>query len=94
MTSPSTNPALASLLPSLRDLGYDQLRPHQEEVLTHVLAGRDCVAVLPTGSGKTLCYGLPAQARPGLVLVLSPLIALIRDQARLHREWHCLRSLG
>jgi ATP-dependent DNA helicase RecQ len=60
--------------------GYDALRPHQSAVLSHVLAGRDCVAVLPTGSGKTLCYALPALVREGLVLVVSPLIALIRDQ--------------
>ena len=62
--------------------GYSSLRPHQEAVLEHVLANRDCLAVLPTGAGKSLCYALPAQMRPGLVLVLSPLIALIRDQQR------------
>ncbi|MBM4250723.1 MAG: ATP-dependent DNA helicase RecQ [Deltaproteobacteria bacterium] len=60
--------------------GYDGLRPHQTQVLEQVLAGRDCLAVLPTGAGKSLCYGLPAHMRPGLVLVISPLIALIRDQ--------------
>mgnify|MGYP006275702129 CR=1 FL=1 len=60
--------------------GYDKLRPHQAKVLEQVLAGRDCLAVLPTGAGKSLCYGLPAQMRSGLVLVISPLIALIRDQ--------------
>ena len=62
--------------------GFETLRPHQSDVLTQVLSGRDCLAVLPTGSGKTLCYALPALMRPGLVLVVSPLIALIRDQAR------------
>jgi ATP-dependent DNA helicase RecQ len=62
--------------------GFDRLRPHQAEVLHHVLAGRDCLAVLPTGSGKSLCYALPALVREGLVLVVSPLIALIRDQYR------------
>ena len=62
--------------------GYATLRPHQEAVLNQVFSGRDCLAVLPTGSGKSLCYALPAQMRDGLVLVLSPLIALIRDQAR------------
>jgi ATP-dependent DNA helicase RecQ len=60
--------------------GYENLRPHQTKVLEQVLAGRDCLAVLPTGAGKSLCYGLPARMRPGLVLVISPLIALIRDQ--------------
>ena len=62
--------------------GYETLRPHQAEVLQHVFAGRDALAVLPTGSGKSLCYALPALVRPGLVLVVSPLIALIRDQVR------------
>ncbi len=60
--------------------GFDGLRPHQAAVLTHVLEGKDCLAVLPTGSGKTLCYAMPALVREGLVLVVSPLIALIRDQ--------------
>jgi ATP-dependent DNA helicase RecQ len=62
--------------------GFNGLRPHQAQVLGHVLDDRDCLAVLPTGSGKSLCYALPALVRPGLVLVVSPLIALIRDQAR------------
>lgn len=62
--------------------GYDALRPHQSEVLQYVLDDRDCIAVLPTGSGKTLCYALPALVRDGLVLVVSPLIALIRDQLK------------
>lgn len=62
--------------------GFDSLRPQQSEVLAQVLAGRDCIAVLPTGAGKSLCYGVPAMARSGLVLVISPLIALIRDQAQ------------
>lgn len=62
--------------------GFQALRPHQAEVLAHVLGGRDCVAVLPTGSGKSLCYAMPALLRPGLVLVVSPLIALIKDQVR------------
>jgi ATP-dependent DNA helicase RecQ len=61
--------------------GYKTLRPHQTKVLQQVFAGQDCIAILPTGSGKSLCYGLPAVVRPGLVLVISPLIALMRDQA-------------
>lgn len=62
--------------------GYETLRAHQSEVLRHVLSGQDCLAVLPTGSGKSMTYALPALIRPGLVLVISPLIALIRDQVR------------
>lgn len=78
---------VSSLLSDAQDavrsyFGYSSLRPHQTDVLTHVLGGKDCLAILPTGSGKTLCYAIPALVRPGLVLVVSPLIALIRDQAR------------
>lgn len=79
--------ALATLLEQAADLakskfGYDELRAHQAETLAHILGGSNCLAVMPTGSGKSLCYALPATLRPGLVLVVSPLIALIRDQVR------------
>src|ERR1700704_2433756 len=62
--------------------GFGEFRPGQEEVVRAVLAGEDVLAVMPTGSGKSLCYQLPAIARPGLTLVVSPLIALMRDQVR------------
>ncbi len=70
---------MSSLLRS--HFGFDKLRPHQQEVLTELADGHDCIAVLPTGGGKSLLYALPALLRPGLVLVISPLVALIRDQA-------------
>jgi ATP-dependent DNA helicase RecQ len=60
--------------------GFEQFRPNQREVIEHVLAQRHTLAVLPTGSGKSLCYQLPAQLLEGLTLVISPLIALMQDQ--------------
>ncbi len=62
--------------------GFSSFRPGQEEIVRAVLAGENVFAVMPTGSGKSLCYQLPAIARPGLTLVVSPLIALMRDQVR------------
>jgi len=60
--------------------GYGEFRPGQEEVIRHLLAGRSAAAVFPTGGGKSLCYQLPALLLPGLTLVVSPLIALMKDQ--------------
>ena len=60
--------------------GYDGFRPGQREVVEALLAGRDCLAVLPTGAGKSLCYQLPAVVRRGVVVVISPLVALMQDQ--------------
>ena len=62
--------------------GFADFRPGQEEIVRAVLAGENVLAVMPTGSGKSLCYQLPAIVRPGLTLVVSPLIALMRDQVR------------
>jgi ATP-dependent DNA helicase RecQ len=60
--------------------GFDAFRPGQREVVDAVLAGRDCIAVMPTGAGKSLTFQLPAKLLPGTVLVLSPLISLMKDQ--------------
>ncbi len=60
--------------------GFDDYRPGQKEIIAAVLAGRDVLAVLPTGGGKSLCYQLPAVALGGFSIVVSPLIALMRDQ--------------
>ncbi|MBI3465023.1 MAG: DEAD/DEAH box helicase [Planctomycetes bacterium] len=59
--------------------GLDRFRPGQREVIETVLAGRDCLCVMPTGSGKSLCYQLPALVQEGGMLVISPLIALMKD---------------
>ena len=60
--------------------GLASFRPGQRDVISAVLADEDCLCVMPTGGGKSLCYQLPAVARPGLALVVSPLIALMQDQ--------------
>ena len=60
--------------------GHDDFRGKQAAVIEEVMAGRNAMAVLPTGGGKSLCYQIPAMLRPGLGVVVSPLIALMADQ--------------
>jgi ATP-dependent DNA helicase RecQ len=60
--------------------GFAAFRPGQAEIVAAILEGRDVLAVMPTGSGKSLCYQLPALVRDGLTVVVSPLIALMRNQ--------------
>src|SRR6202049_1645341 len=69
-----------------RMFGFDRFRTGQEAVVRDALAGRDVLALMPTGGGKSLCFQLPALLQPGVTLVVSPLIALMQDQVRLLRD--------
>jgi len=74
-------PDLATVHGALRaTFGFEAFRPGQAEIVAAILEGRDVLAVMPTGSGKSLCYQLPALVRDGLTIVVSPLIALMRNQ--------------
>lgn len=70
----------ADVAEQLHQFGYEHLRPGQEEIINAVLTGRDVLGILPTGSGKTLCYQLPGMILPGITLVVEPLLALMREQ--------------
>ena len=63
-----------------KTFGYESFRPGQEGIVSTLLDGRNVLAVMPTGSGKSLCYQVPALARGGLAIVVSPLVALMQDQ--------------
>ena len=83
--APSPQPLAPPFTGDLTDLlhsafGYESFRPNQEAVCEAVIAGQDVLLVMPTGSGKSLCYQLPGVARGGTTLVISPLIALMEDQ--------------
>lgn len=73
---------VASSLPKIlkTHFGFDAFRPNQEKIIQALLAGRDVFATMPTGGGKSLCFQLPALVKGGLTLVISPLIALMKDQ--------------
>ena len=78
-------PQASALLKSV--FGYDAFRAGQAEIIAAVLEGGPVLAIMPTGSGKSMCYQLPAMIEEGLTVVVSPLIALMRDQVRqLHAQ--------
>lgn len=62
--------------------GYSEFREGQENLIDGILAGRDVLGIMPTGAGKSICYQVPALLMPGITLVVSPLISLMKDQVR------------
>src|SRR5207248_2803310 len=89
MPAPATGPDLSDAMQLLRRVfGYDSFRGAQQEIIDHVTGGGDALVLMPTGGGKSLCYQIPALVRPGVGVVISPLIALMQDQV------DALRNVG
>src|SRR6478736_2120142 len=67
--------------------GFEQFKERQEEAINSLLSGRDTFVIMPTGGGKSLCYQLPAMIHPGCAIIVSPLIALMKNQVDLVRSY-------
>ena len=66
--------------------GFEQFRPEQADIVNAIAAGKDCLGLLPTGGGKSICFQVPALMREGLCIVVTPLVALMKDQVRQLKE--------
>lgn len=66
--------------------GYESYKQGQEEIIESILAGKDVLAVMATGAGKSICYQVPAVLLPGLTIIISPLISLMQDQVKALNE--------
>ena len=85
-------PTLDDARRALRDcFGYEDFRLGQKSVIEAILAGRDALAVMPTGAGKSLCYQIPSIVLPGIAIVVSPLVSLMGDQVRGSCRQECTR---
>jgi ATP-dependent DNA helicase RecQ len=84
----TTNTTSSTLQKALQEhFGFKKFKDQQEEIIKSVLAGRDTFVIMPTGGGKSLCYQLPAIIQPGVAIIVSPLIALMKNQVDLVRGY-------